>query len=540
MPEISRDARLTPAITNLVSASRPDPEDIAIVMRHLTVSPQLRQSVIEDLRKAREDVKVTIVQKFFTHPEEGTHRTAFDQEVISDLLESWFDISLDQAAGRPSGRFGNESTERQGQVQTFSFGPTRFFLYMTDEKRRVLDSLSGLLGDDAVLTTDRTSPPSTLAELTPLWLKEPRRDPADYYLSPSPAVDFDGFYASYTKAVHSALGVTIREPSRELGFVFNGDGLRYHRDRLVNQYAALARADPSTHDSTRLVQDLSVVDWDMQDGTFSGTIFVHPLGDRYVFMLEPGESTSLFFAEQVQLPGPMMMPYHCALPVQDSFAGSTAGEATGKRFSCLMRGIADASEVDALTGAAVAVDINERQPVPGGFRYPNGMRIEQHSAPELSLVDADTGVYDTEQGCHVVRASPRANPRLLEHAGDRPVVDIFRLTKNGDGFSALRELLPAADAHDIVVVNRGLHTPQPDTSYPLAVRLDEPAVPVVQLLEMPHGQSLGVPAAALDNVYLSPTSPIFHRSAPLDSFHPTVSRTPRMSTVVDVIVLAGT
>lgn len=540
MQEIVRATDLTAAVKSLVSSSQPDPADIAIVVHHLASSPKSRHVVIDDLHEAREDVKVTIIQRFFTHPVEGTHHTAFDQEIVSYLLKSWFGISLNESTSQPAGRFGREGTVSQAPIQTFSFGSTQFFLYMTSEKRRVLDSLEGLLGDDAVLTTDRTSPPSVLAELTPLWLKEQERDPADFYIRDPPAVDFDSFYTSYATAVRAALGVTISEPSRELGFVFNGDGLRYHRDRLVNQYNVLAGLPPSAIESTRVVQDLSVVDWDMQDGTFSGTIFVHPMGDRYIFMLEPGKATSLFFAERVQLPGPMMMPYHCALPVQDSFAGSTAGEATGKRFSCLMRGIADAAEVDRLVSAALPADINERREVPGGFQFPNGMRIEQQGAPGCSLADADAGDYNAEQGCFVTRMSPQANSRLLDHLGAGSPMGMYRLTKHGDGFSQLREVLPTIGAHDIVVINRSENTPQPDTSYPLAMHLAELAAPVLQLIRLSQDEVLRIPAAALDALYLSPTSLILHRSAPLDSFYRTVSRTARMSTIVDVIVVADT
>ena len=537
MKKSSAVADCTTAVGNLRSSDQPDPSDVTIVVEHAKISPDLRQTIIDDLREAREEVKVTIVQRFFTHPVEGTHHTDFDQEVVSDLLAGWFGISLDQSASRPGGRFGQDSATRQAQIQTFAFGSTQFFLYMTSEKRRVLDSLTGLLGDDAVLTTDRTSPPSTLAELTPLWLKEQGRDPADYYVRGTPAVGFDSFYASYAAAVRSALGVTFREPSRELGFVVNGDGLRYHRDRLVNQYHLLARAPRSVIESTRVVQDLSVVDWDMQDGTFSGTVFAHPLGDRYIFALEPGDATSLFFTECVQLPGPMMMPYHCALPVQDSFAGSTTGEATGKRFSCLMRGLADAAEVDSLTRAAVPVDINERATALGGFQFPNGMRIMQLDAPGCSFAGADASYYDSEQGCLVTRASLLANTRLLDYLGVRSAIGIYRLTKHGDGFSGILDVLPVIGAHGIVVINRSVHTPQPGTSFPLAVRLAETATPVLQLIQMSHGQVLSVPAATLTSAYLSPTAPIFHRSAPLDSFYRTVLRTSRMSTVVDVIVV---
>jgi hypothetical protein len=540
MQDLSQATGLAAILENLVSSGHPDPASVTNVVHYLESSPLSRAVVIDDLRAAPEEIKIAIIQRFFTHPTEGTHQTSFNRDVVADLLDGWFNISLDQSAGQPAGRFGQDSRRSRAPIQTFSFGSTQFFMYMTTEKHRVLDLLPGLLGDDAVLTTDRTSPPSSLAELTPLWLKEPHRDPTDHYIGESPPVDFDGFFASYAAAVRSALGVAFRERSRELGFVLNGDGLRYHRDRLVNQYDVLGRAAPSALECTRIVQDLSVVDWDMQDGTFSGTIFVHPLGDRYIFLLEPGNATSLFFAERVQLPGPMMMPYHCALPVMDSFAGSTSGDATGKRFSCLMRGIADAEEVDRLVDTAVHADINERKISVGGFEFPSGMSIEQRCAPDVSLVGAETCEYDTEQGCLVTRMSPTSNSHLPDHLGLRSVAGMYRVTKVGDGFSRLLDVLPHVDGYDLVVVNRSQNTPQPGTSYPITVRLPQLASSVLQLVRLPCDEVLHVPAAAVNALYLSPTAPILHRSASLDSFYPSVSRTARMSTTIDVIRVSRT
>lgn len=535
-PDVSSATGLAAAVESLASRSQPNPADIAIVAQHLAASDSVRRAVITDLDGASDDVKIALIHRFFHHPEKGTHGTTFDEDIVSDLLGGWFDITLDSSAARPAGRFGQDPDESALPIQTFCIGHTQFFVYMTSEKRRVLDSMVGLLGDHAVLTTDRTSPPSTLAELTPLWLKEPKRDPVDYYICDSPTVDFETFFAAYEAAIRSAFGINIRETSRELGFVLNGDGLRYHRDRLVNQYDVLSGVTAPERERTRVVQDLSLVDWDMQDGTFSGTVFVHPLGDRYAFLLEPGCATSLFFTEPVHLPGPTMMPLHCALPVQDSFPGSTAGEATGKRFSCLVRGVADRAEVDRLAAAAVPVDIHERRPVAGGFEFPSGMRIEQRGAPECSSTGAGDSEYDAEQGCLVTRLSPRVTAALLDHLGILSGADVYRLTKHGDGFSGVRDVLPMIGDRDIVVVNRSPRTPQPGTSFPLTKRLSGPASPVLQLIELRLDQVLTVPSAALDSLYLSPTALIFHRSAPVDAFHPVASRSARMSTILDVVV----
>lgn len=529
-------AGVTTAVRNLLSSDHPDPADIAIISQCMVASPEARSVLIKDLSGVREDAKVTIVQQFFAHPDQSSHRTTFDQAVVSELLRCWFGISLDDYSGCPGGRFSQSDSVRPERIQTFSFGPTQFFLYMTARKRRVLDSLVSLLARDAVLTTDSTSPPCAVAEVTPLWLKEQRHAPADYYIDAPPAVDFGSFFTSYAAAVRDAVGVAVQRQSRELALIMNGDGLRYHRDRLVNQYDAVARLPLADVASTRLVQDLSLIDWDMQDGTYSGTVFVHPLGDRYIFLLEPGQATSVFFSEHPQLPGPMMLPYHCALPVQDSFADSSVGESKGKRFSCLVRGTADAAEVDRLARVAVPADINTRISIPGGFRFPNGMRIEQRAVSDSLSTDSDASEYRTEQGCLVTRMSSRANSRMLDELGIRSPIGVYRLTRNGDGFAEISGLLPVAGANHIVVINRSMNTPQAGVSYPLAVRLAELDAAVLQLVELPHGNALRIPVGNLENLYLTPTSPMLHRSAPLDSFYPTASRTARMTCIVDVIL----
>lgn len=541
MQGVGRHAALEVALENLSTSSQIDPADIVVVARYLASSPECRSAVVRELREASEHVKITIVHQFFKHPDEGTHRTSFDQEVTSELLESWFSISLNQFAHPPTGRFGARGGDHQQQIQTFTFGSTQCFLYMTQEKRRLLDSLVGLLADDAVLTTDRTSPPGALADLTPLWLKDRTRDPADHYVCDTPVVDFESFFTTYDATTRAALGVTFRESTCELGFVVNGDGLRYHRDRLVNQYESLSsQTSLSSLDRTRVVQDLSLVDWEMQDGTFSGTVFVHPSGDRYIFVIEPGDAISLLFAERVQLPGPAMMPYHCALPVQDSYGGITVGEAKGKRLSCLMRAVADAAEVDRLVDVAIPGDIHERKEFGGEYRFSSGMRIEKRRAPDSSLVDAGPSVFDAEQGCQVTRLSRRSNAHLLDSLDIRSATGVYRVLKNGDGFSRLGDVLPMIDELSIVVINRSLNTPQPETSYPLTVHLSHLGSPVLQLLELRHSQTVLVPAVAQDSLYLSPTAPIFHRSAPLDAFYPTMPLSSRIFAVVDVIVFDRT
>ena len=57
----------------------------------------------------------------------------------------------------------------------------------------------------------------------------------------------------------------------------------------------------------------------MQVGTVSGTAADHPNGDRYLFVLQPGEASRYLLQREARLPGPMM-PYHCALPVIDRAA----------------------------------------------------------------------------------------------------------------------------------------------------------------------------------------------------------------------------
>ncbi|MFC5789576.1 hypothetical protein ACFPPE_06885, partial [Agromyces tardus] len=131
-----------------------------------------------------------------------------------------------------------------------------------------------------------------------------------------------------------------------------------------------------------------------------------------------------------------------------------------------------------------------------------------------------------------------ANSALLDCLNLSSVAGIYRVAKQGEGFSALSEVLSGIGEHDVVVINRSIGTPQLQFSYPLTVRLTNLVSPVLQLIELRHDdQVLRVPAAAVESILLTPTSPIFHRSATLDAFYPAAARTARMTTVLDIILV---
>ncbi|MCE6995233.1 hypothetical protein LZG04_10480 [Saccharothrix sp. S26] len=494
---------------------------------------------LASLGELADDVKVLVLQQYFRHTQTGSHKTEFDRDTVGRLLHEWFGISLDTttsdtAAGgdrftRLPGRIGAEAVYR------LDFGQTEVFLFMTPTKLEAARALVRSLAEDAVLTTEATSPPCEVAEFVPLWLKDRQRDPGEFYIDRDdhPIADY---YASQERVLADELGVRVRESSAELALVANGDGLRYHRDRLVNQYALLERGEECAED-LRLVQDLTLIDWDMQAGTMSGTIFEHPDGDRYLFALHPGEVVGMFFSQRPVFPGPMMMPYHCALPVLDRESGRSVGAAKGKRLSALIRGLAAGDEVDALSGRAAGVALNDVAEETGGVRrYRDGLEVARVADLPDTAVHPVAHLAGDDQGVSVIELSTQDNRPLLDALGAPRGARLFRVDKVGEGFADLGAVVPGfAEAASVTLVNRTRRSPR-QTSYPVAFDHTLLGLSWWQLHRLAAADVMRVPLATRSSLRLCPTDEILHRSALLDSFHSTGSLRPRTVISVDVVV----
>jgi len=510
---------------------------LPLVAEHLRNDPDGRCAAA--LECLGDELKIQILQQFFQHGAAGSHKTSFDLPTVSALLRKWYGIELSPCVNHAPEE-ANQLDWASSQIYLLEFGETLVFWYSSDLKTSSAKRLVEVVANRAVLTTEVASPPCELAEFVPLWLQNREHEPYAYYLAgKGGGHPIQHYFDQQLAAVQSALGISITHCSTEMALIANGDALRFHRDRLVRQYEKLnERSDAA--DGLQVVQDLTLIDWDMQSNTMSGTAFDHSDGDRYLFLLRPSEVVALFFAEQPIRPGPMMMPYHCALPVLDFRAGATVGPAKGKRLSALTRGLASEHEVSRLINRATKLSLDAVEAVSDEGRiYRSGVRvITYHTLPETTLSPANL-MLGAAEGVSVVQLSVEANASLMRIVIGDVRLDgyhLFRIEKHGEGFSDLAQTLPRmiVDASEVIIVNRSLYGPQREVSFPLAIDYTQQRKPWIQLLRLRTGNVVRFPSSVVPMLRLTPTDHLLHRSAAIDSFYPLPTEQPRLVNIVDV------
>ncbi len=502
------------------------------------------QATLSALAQLSDDTKILIIQQFFRHVYQGSHQTEFDHHKVSILLAQWFDIHIDtyqQKKEDPgssvsqktlAGRIDNK------QIYRIQFGETQIYFYLGEEHGAAAQALVKCIAENAILTTDTTSPPCVMAEFVPLWLKDRSYDPSKYYLDGSDNHHIAQYFAANVKSLQEHMGVIIEEPSTEMGIIANGDALRFHRDRLVNQYAYLEQLS-EPRDAFSVAQSLTLIDWDMQANTLSGTIIDHPNGDRYLFSLSPGETASFFFTEPVKQFGPMMMPYHCALPVMDYSSSHTVGAAKGKRFSTVLRGIVKTETLSALAENSVQISINEVQTIDRNARiYTNGIKILKQKMPVLQECWGRV-VYDQGEAISILEIPALDHQAFLFTVLGKVPNDarMFHIEKHGTGFSYLERAIPGfSTTEHVVLVNRSRHCPQKDYNYPLTLDFMECQLPWLQLLPMGVSEAVEIPKSVRTLAKLSPNNELIHRSALKDAFYQLAAANPRQVIAVDLIL----
>lgn len=520
------------------AAATVDPREIAQRLRNGS-----EKGLVKELGKLPDDIKVSIVQQFFRHVEEGTHTTEFDGRMVPTLLSEWFGIELAEEPGAAAAADSPAGTGLPGRpphpdVCHVDFGGTDVFFHMSAVGAQAAGELVEAIATDAVLSVAKTSPPCEMAEVVPLWLQDRGRPAADYYLSGRTDHPVAAYFDRVADEVRTELGVEMAERSTEMAIVANGDALRFHRDRLVNQYAHLAGTGADTG-SYRLVQQLSLIDWDMQPGTVSGTVLDHPGGDRFILPLSPGEVTGFFFSEPVRLPGPMMMPYHCALPVFDRSAEFTVGPARGKRLSALVRGLAPGAQITRLRERSVELSLDA--PAEAGAARTYGSGIEVRAADGLPPTHpVPVAVPANDEGLSVVELSAEHNADLLRAVvpGKTAGARLYRVEKHGEGFSSLARAIPDIPAAArLFLVSRARNETGSRTVFPLTLDHTVRNRPWLQLLPLQEDAIVTVPAAAFDLVHITPPDELLHRSALLDSFYPATSVGKRVGITLDLVVI---
>ena len=511
-------------------------ESVELICRAVRLPSSLDATLVASLPA---DIKALIIQQAFRHVQHGTHKTQFDHEFVASLLYEWFEIRLDPSRQPPkSVQLGPlPGRHNDPTIHMLPFGDTSMYLHLDQSQYRAARALVTTIARDAVLTADATSPPCELMEFVPLWLREPNRPASDHYIT-GEADDFGAYFTAQLETLRTVLGVNVQWPSRELAIIANSDALRFHRDRMVNQYSRLEDIDPYGN-NYQLIQQLTLADWDMQAGTFSGTLIEHPDGDRYIFILEPGEVVGLLFSERPRFPGPMMMPYHCALPVLDRHADMTVGAAKGKRVSALVRGAAPARNLESLAIRSHPMDLGAAT-VEGEDRiYDSGMRVrpaikEIPGVRPLRWLDGSRegiSILECEQD-EITQTLINRWPSLREGP-----TSTYRIEKVGGGFSNLSVIVPLWDTAEVaVVVNWSRWIPGHGLCHPIAIDRTKSGRPWLHLVRMQFGDAVMIPCPMRPLISVTPAEELLHRDSVLDSFRDRPVLQPRMTIALDVIL----
>ena len=375
------------------------------------------------------------------------------------------------------GRLGSDG------VQWLELGNTDVFFYMTPEKNQLIQKIVEEINLEKLsLTVDINDYDCFTTEISATASKYP--DPIDFqndsaiYADPQGNDVLNSFSSSLCQVISDQLGLNMGGVSREINFVVNQDAHKFHQDQSTKQFTFLTEKDPQSPPCT-IIQDLTLVDWDMSADTLSATVLQDPHSDeRFLLSLFPKESVGMLFAQSPHYltreahPSylvPTIFPYHAVLSPIDRKGGKTAGSSKGKRLSTVVRGVVLEKEIDALKARCKPLSLNRPSFVNETWRYPDGMIAKTIS------VDGSAFFAAFEQGpvlkypdrenveIYEINASPQSfmvHQLALQFGIDLSSIEkvrLIRVIKRDSGFSAFNEMnLPIQQESKIILLNSSI------------------------------------------------------------------------------------
>jgi len=423
------------------------------------------------------------------------------------------------------------------EISFAEFGKCKIFFYMTKEKDELCRNFIDHVNEDMCLTLGQAALPCPTREILVQAIKYPERDPVGTELLRK--------YAEQTHMIaEDALGLSITGHSWYMNLNLNWEALKIHQDRFVEQYAFMEKESLNPSDWT-LVQDLTLIDWQMAENTLAGTMVQDgENGDRYILVVFPKEVVGTFYTENAVLtsrdkkqfyPGHITMPPHSTIAPMDYVAGCTCGSAKGKRMSTITRGIAKRDEVDQLIEVTQQIDINRRQVEMEGSKinyvYSDGAVIKSLLNKAHSLNRNHGMFFNDIQNIQIESVPIKDNSYISDdireqfHIDNQKVAKIYLLTKRDGGFSSLGELgFDFPDQCRIIAVNFS-SVPDGYRHFHLAQDWTHSGRPWIQLYDLPPGMAMEIPPKLFKKLSLTPAEELLYRSEVSDRNDPTFSKT---------------
>lgn len=424
------------------------------------------------------------------------------------------------------------------EISVAQFGKMRLFFYMTPEKdqlsRDFIHDLEGklMLG---IVNMPNYFPAPEVIPLSTLY-----QDPIGYNDNGNMYRDQEGseIFSNYVKNIkeiaETTLKIKIEGATKGQNLVINFDANKFHQDDFSDQYRFLDQhAIPIPQ--YIMVQDLTVMDWQMAKGTFSSTIMRDGASaDSFIFPLFPNEIVGTLYTEPAMYVGPNEAPEnpggrtflpHSIVASIDWQSFQTPGSAKGKRTSVAVRGLVLEDEIDALELNCNSLPVNRCISSENANIYPNGLILKKIPNSTSLPVQTDAGylVQDLDN-TEVIQINVEENLAAIEILKglfniNCPLrnITIKQLIKRDSGFTPLSlEKLNIPPNSTIILVNNS-EIPEGDIYYNIAEDFTQEGLPWIQLYNVPPSTAMFVPRACFNRLSLTPVEEILFRDGFADA-----------------------
>lgn len=430
-----------------------------------------------------------------------------------------------------------------------SLGSTNVFFYMSPEKEVLINSLVDEINHEKILltvdindlgcfTTEIAAVASKYPDLSSSSLKTPSN-----VFDPTGQDILDRFGYDITRLLAEELSLNFKGVSREINFVMNQDAHKYHQDHSATQFKYLNHLPKEEALYTNIAQDLTLVDWDMSEGTFSGTVFQDSESfDRYIFPLFPKDILGMIFTQSPKYLSrdahpsyniPTIFPYHAVLSPIDYSGSQTPGSSKGKRISTVVRAVVSKSEVDDLASKATTLNLN--RPVVqtknqySDRNYSSGMKGKPLNKIELEEISSTLNVVYNVQVIEdkenivtfeikdekVCEALFKVINRFFSSDySDFSQARIFVANKMDGGFSSIN--LGIQNNSSVVILNLS-DVPEGYDYFHIAQDFTKEGLPWIQLYHFPPYLAYQLSGESFRKISLTPLEEILFREAKADS-----------------------
>lgn len=329
--------------------------------------------------------------------------------------------------------------------------------------------------------------------------------------------------------IEQTLGIEMLGCSPDMNLILNFEALNYHEDdfSLQRQFLKENQLPPSKY---LLVNDLSLIDWEMAKGTFSSTLLQDPESeDRFIFPRFPKETVGNFFVEPAtsldrsnRSKDDRISLLKCITPPMDRFNSTTPGSAKGKGVFFALKGLVLEDQIADLESRSHLFSVNRGITDGCCIKYPNGIRIQQ-LPNKLEIKNKNVTFLSTSSDVEFFEINPEHNSSAiailneifcLNASLNRVVVKY--IVKKGEGFTPLDATFLNIPKDSRVVILNNSEIPSSYHYFNLAQDFTKNGLPWIQLYHLPPSKGMLVSGDKINDLSLTPTEEILYRNAALD------------------------